>query len=365
VADANGAGRGHRRNERMKFASDNWAGASSRVREAIITASEGFATAYGLDATTAALVDRLGQLFEREVAVFLVPTGTAANALSLGALCPPYGSVLAHEEAHVIGDEFGAPEFFTQGARLVGIAGISGKLTPDAVAATLQRLAASGPRTAVPATLSITQATECGTVYGPAEVAALASLAKGAGLAVHMDGARFANAVAALGCTPAETTWRAGVDILSFGGSKNGALMAEAVVVFDKARADGVDWRRRRGGHVLSKARLISSQFTALVTDGHWLELAGHANAMAARLAAGLAAAGHRIPWPTQANEVFPILPRSVVARLKAAGADFYEWPSASLAPSDQPAADEMMVRLVASFATTPAEVERFLEIAG
>ncbi len=349
----------------MKFASDNWAGASARVREAIDAASEGFATAYGLDATTAALGDRLGELFEREVAVFLVPTGTAANALSLGALCPPYGSVLAHEEAHVIGDEYGAPEFFTQGARLVGIAGTGGKLTRDAVAATLERLAASGPRVAVPSALSITQATECGTVYRPTEVAALASLAKEAGLAVHMDGARFANAVAALGCAPAEVTWKAGVDILSFGGSKNGALMAEAVVVFDKARADGVDWRRRRGGHVLSKARLISSQFLALVTDGHWLELAGHANAMAASLAAGLAAAGHRIPWPTQANEVFPILPRTAVASLKAAGADFYEWTSTSLASFDQPAPDETMVRLVASFATTTGEVERFLEIAG
>jgi threonine aldolase len=225
----------------MKFASDNWAGASSRVREAIDAASEGFATAYGLDATTAALADRLGQLFEREVAIFLVPTGTAANALSLGALCPPYGSILAHEEAHVIGDEYGAPAFFTQGARLVGIAGTGGKLTRDAVAATLARLAASGPRAAVPSALSITQATECGTVYGAGEVSALAALAKGAGLGVHMDGARFANAVAALGCTPAEVTWKAGVDILSFGGSKNGALMAEAVIVFDKARADGVD----------------------------------------------------------------------------------------------------------------------------
>jgi threonine aldolase len=365
VADANDAGRGHRWNEHMKFASDNWAGASMRVRDAIIAASDGFAPAYGLDATTAALVDRLGQLFEREVAVFLVPTGTAANALSLGALCPPYGSVLAHEEAHVIGDEYGAPEFFTQGARLVGIGGIGGKLTPDAVAATLARLAASGPRVAVPSALSITQATECGTLYSPAEVAALGSIAKEGGLAVHMDGARFANAVAALGCTPAEVTWKAGVDILSFGGSKNGALMAEAVVVFDEARADDVDWRRRRGGHVLSKARLISSQFMALVTDGHWLELAGHANAMAARLAVGLAAAGHRIPWPTQANEVFPILPRTSVARLKAAGADFYEWTSTSLAASDQPASDETMVRLVASFATTTGEVERFLEIAG
>ena len=170
-----------RRVESMKFASDNWAGASPRVREAIVAASHGFAKAYGLDETSAALTARLGQLFEREVAVFLVPTGTAANALSLGALCPPYGSILAHEEAHVIGDEYGAPEFFTQGARLVGIAGVGGKLTPDAVTATLTRLAASGPRVAVASALSITQATECGTVYRPDEVAALASLAKAAG----------------------------------------------------------------------------------------------------------------------------------------------------------------------------------------
>lgn len=348
----------------MKFASDNWAGASPRVRDAILRATEGFAPSYGVDDTTAALTARLGTLFERDVTVFVVPTGTAANALSLGALCPPFGSILAHEDAHVVGDEYGAPEFFTQGARLVPVPGIAGKLTPASLDGALSRLAASGPRVAPPCALSLTQATECGTVYAVAEVVALASVAKAKGLAVHMDGARFANAVASLRCTPAEITWRAGVDVLSFGASKNGAMMAEAVVVFDESRAEAADWRRKRGGHVLSKARLISSQFLALLDDGHWLELAGHANAMARRLAEGLAGAGHPVPWPAQANEVFPILPRATVDRLKAAGAVFYEWSSSSLAPADQPGPGDVMLRLVASFATTPAEVERFLDLA-
>ncbi|MDQ0475395.1 threonine aldolase family protein [Labrys wisconsinensis] len=348
----------------MNFASDNWAGASPRVLDALRRAAEGIAPAYGQDETTQALARRLSTLFEREVAVFLTPTGTATNALALAALCPPNGAVLAHEEAHVIADEYGAPEFFGQGTRLIGMPGVGGKIDIAAIEAAFDRLPAAGSRQPTPAALTLTQASECGGVYSVPEVQALAAAAKARGLAVHMDGARFANAVAALKCTPAEITWKAGVDALSFGGTKNGALMAEAVVFFDPALARDFDWRRRRGGHVVSKARLISAQFLALLEDGHWLDLARHANAMAARLAEGLRTAGHRIPWPTQANEVFPVLPRPLIARLQAAGAAFYEWPTQSLAPEDAPEEDEALVRLVTSFATTPAEVERFLDAA-
>ena len=348
----------------MRFASDNWAGASPRVRDALLAATEGFAKAYGGDETTQALTSALSRLFERDVAVFVVPTGTAANALSLSAASPPNGAILAHAEAHVVGDEYGAPEFYTQGAKIIPIPGIAGKLAKDDLEGVLTRLRAARHGIA-PAALSLTQATECGTVYSVEEIASLAGAAKAAGLTVHMDGARFANAVASLGTSPAGVTWKAGIDVLSFGGSKNGALMAEAVVVFEPRLAEGVEWRRRRGGHVLSKARLISSQFLALIADGHWLELAGHANAMAKRLGEGLAAAGHRIPWPVQANEVFPVLPQAVAAKLRQEGAFFHDWSSGSVKAEDQPGAGETMVRLVASFATTPAEVDRLVELAG
>jgi threonine aldolase len=350
----------------MIFASDNWAGASPRVLEALAGASRGFAPSYGDDEATRQLGEALSDLFEREVAIALTPTGTAANALGLAAFCPPYGAILAHEGAHIVGDECGAPEFFSQGGRLVPIAGSGGKLTPEGVLMALSRLLpGSGVRFPQPSVLSITQAAEIGTVYRPEEIAALAAIAHERGLALHMDGARFANAVAFLGCRPADITWRAGVDVLSFGGTKNGAMMAEAVVFFDPSYAKGEEWRRRRGGHVVSKARLIASQFLALLADGHWLELAAHANAMAARLAAGLAARGFRIPWPVEANEVFPILPKEAIARLREAGARFHEWPAAALPPEDRLAAGEDLVRLVASFATTPAEVDRFLDLAG
>jgi threonine aldolase len=340
----------------MIFASDNWAGASPRVLAAIEREAAGFARAYGHDEATRRLGGLLAGLFGREVAVFTTPTGTAANALSLAALASPGGAVIAHQTAHVVGDESGAVEFFTLGAKVVPVAGPAGKLTPDALTAAIDRLRADD-RAPRPQALSLTQATECGTVYRPEEIAALADIAHRHGLSVHMDGARFANAVAFLGVDPAEITWRAGVDVLSFGGTKNGALMAEAVVFFDPARAADLDWRRRRGGHIVSKARLIAAQFLGLLEDGHWLDLARHANAMAARLAEGLSAAGHRIPWPVEANEVFPVLPDAAIARLRAAGATFYAQPRDVVPVSD----GETMVRLVTSFATEVEEVEEFV----
>jgi threonine aldolase len=176
-----------------------------------------------------------------------------------------------------------------------------------------------------------------------------------------MDGARFANAVAALGCSPAEITWKAGVDALSFGLTKNGAFMAEAVVLFDPAGAEAVTWRRKRAGHVVSKARFMAAQFLAMIEDGHWLALAEHANAMAKRLSGGMVAAGHRLAWPAEANEVFPIVPKALVERLQKAGAQFYDWPAQNGLIGDRVGPDEMLLRLVASFATKPEDVEHFL----
>ena len=344
----------------MYFASDNWAGVSPKVGEAIAEAGRGYAAAYGNDDLTLALKARLEQVFEHEVAFFLVPTGTATNSLALSALCPSYGIVLAHEESHIVAEEAGAPEFITQGARLIGLKGAGNKLVPTTLEAALARLPPADWGHPRPSAFSVTQASECGTVYTVAELTALTTVAKARGLGVHMDGARFANAVASLGCTPAEITWKAGVDALSFGLTKNGAFMAEAVVLFDPARAETVQWRRKRTGHVVSKARFMAAQFLAMLEDGHWLALAGHANAMAARLSAGVVAAGYRLAWPSEANEVFAIVPKALAGRLEAAGAQFHEWPWQAYG-GVAPAADETVIRLVASFATRLEDVESFL----
>src|SRR5216683_1138952 len=221
----------------MNFASDNAAGIAPEILAAIAGANAGAALAYGRDAWTERVERRFAEIFEREVAVFLVGTGTAANALALAHLTPPWGAVLCHSEAHAIAHECGAPEFFGGGLRLLGVDGEAGKLQPRAIAAALDQHFGLRPHQILPAVLSLTQASECGTVYQIDEIAALAGLAHERGMAVHMDGARFANAVARLGATPAEASWRAGVDVLSFGATKGGALAAEAVVFFDPARA--------------------------------------------------------------------------------------------------------------------------------
>jgi len=348
----------------MNFASDNWAGASPKIIEALTAGNGGLAPAYGQDELTREAVARLSVLFGRDVGVFTAATGTAANSLALAALCPPYGAVYAHEEAHIVADEGGAPEFITQGARLVGIAGIGGKIDP----ARFEAVAARAPagRLPVPAALSLTQATECGTVYRPEEVRALAARARERGLKVHMDGARFPNAVAFLkqespGLAPADITWKAGVDALSFGLTKTGALMAEVVVLFDPEKAAEIEWRRKRSGQIISKARQIAVQIIAMLEDDHWLELAGHANAMARLLEQGLRAAGHEIAFAVEANEVMAILPRTLIERLRQAGGRFYEWPTGSLAPERRPGPDADLVRLVTSFITRPEEVEAFV----
>lgn len=349
----------------MNFASDNCSGASDKVLAAIVAANSGVAMPYGADPWTAAAEQALCELFERDCAVFLAPTGTAANALALAALTPPWGAIFCHEDAHVIDDECGAPEFFSAGAKLVGLPGARGKIS----AATFKEALAAYPRGLVkqvqPSALTLTQATESGTLYTLAEIAGLAEIAHAAGVAVHMDGARFANAIVAMAATPADMTWKAGVDVLSFGASKNGTLCCEAVIFFDTARAADFAFRRKRAGHTLSKGRFLGAQVTAYLDGGHWLDLARAANARARRLAAGLAAIpGVRLPWPSQANEVFAILPRRAETALKAAGARTYDWGARGLEDSEKPRPDEAFLRLVASFSTTEAEVDSLLAIA-
>jgi threonine aldolase len=345
----------------MQFASDTNAAASAGVMAALARANTGAAPAYGADAWTHAVERRMSELFGREVAVSLVSTGTAANALALACLVKPWGAVLCHHESHIMGDECGAPEFYS-GAKLIGMPGVGAKLLPDAVLAEAAKFSKSTVHQVQPMLLSISQATECGLVYPPAEIAALSMAARNAGLKLHMDGARFANAVAALGCDPADITWKAGVDVLSFGGTKNGAWAAEAVVFFNPADAEEMRWRRKRSGHTLSKGRMIAAQFKGLLEHGDWLKLAAHANAMARRLAEGLAdVPGVRLAWPCEANEVFPVMPDRLTASLHEAGAVFRPWASAAFADNAAPAQGEGVHRLVCSFATTLEEVDALI----
>jgi threonine aldolase len=344
----------------MNFASDNAAGVAPAILEAIAAANSGFALAYGDDAATRGVERRFCELFEREVAVFLVPTGTAANALALAHVTPPWGAVMCHREAHVISNECGAPEFFGGGLRLVGLDGEGGKIAPETLALALDRHEGHSPHQVVPAMVSLTQATEAGTVYHAGEVAALCALAHERGLAVHMDGARFANAVVHLGVTPAQATWQAGIDVLSFGATKGGALAAEAVIFFDPARAVMMAERRKRAGHLVSKHRFIAAQLEAFLTDGLWLDLARHANRMADCLAATLADIGIVPVWKVEANLVFVLLPQALHAHLQAAGAQYYAFHSDSLPGGRNIPAGHVLARLVTSFSTTEADIEAF-----
>ena len=347
----------------MNFASDNVWGASPPVLEAVIRANAGPQAAYGEDEATKRVEERFCEIFERRAAVFLVGTGTGANALAVAAAVPPWGLVVCHREAHVIDDECGAPEFFTHGAKLAGLPGAGAKLAPGSVAAFLDELPKS-VKQMPPKLLSISQVTECGLVYAPQEIAALSQVCRPRGLALHLDGARFANALVRLGCTPAEMTWKQGVDIVTFGATKNGGLAAEAIVVFDKTLAETLAYRRKRSGHLLSKGRLISAQFEGYFANDHWLANARHANAMAARLAHGLEATGVRLGWPCEANEVFPILPRGIDDALQAAGFVYRGWSELSLREGERVGAGERIVRLVTSWATEEAAVDRLLATA-
>jgi threonine aldolase len=343
----------------MNFASDNTAPIAPDILDAILEANRGYARGYGNDDWTQSAERRLSDIFEREVAAFLVPTGTAANALALAQVSPPWGVVLCHAESHIATDECGAPEFFGHGLKLEGLVGEGGKITPEVLQAALAAYGGHSPHQVVPSALSITQASEAGTIYRTNEIATLSEIAHKRSLAVHMDGARFANALVRLNATPAEATWRSGVDVLSFGATKGGALAAEAVIFFDPAVAAFFGERRKRGGHLLSKHRFIAAQLLAYLADDRWLALARHANAMADRLADALIAIGLRPVWAVEANLVFVMLPSALDATLRAAGANYYVRRSESL----DVGADQVLVRLVTSFATREEDIERFVNL--
>lgn len=341
----------------MDFASDNTAGAAPEIWAALAQANGGTTPSYGDDPWTRRAQELTSHAFGRDVAMFPVVSGMAANCLALGVLCPRYGAVFAHEEAHLLANESTAPEFYTQ-ARLVPVGGAFGKIDPDAFRRALSRHARGNVHAAQPAALSLTQATEVGTLYSPAEIRVLADIAHDAGLAVHMDGARFANAVAALGVTPAEATWKAGVDVLSFGLTKNGALNAESVVFFEPARAGDFAFQRKRAAHLLSKLRFVSAQIAAMLDEGLWLDLARSANSRARELAEGLQFLRHvRFDIPVQSNSIFPQFSQGLIAHLQSKGAHFYTWGAPDTAGWQR-------VRLVTSFATTDQDIARFLDAA-
>jgi threonine aldolase len=343
----------------VNFASDNTAPVAPAILDALSAANTGYALGYGNDDWTKALEHRFAEIFEREVAVFLVPTGTAANALALAHVSPPWGVVLCHAESHIATDECGAVEFFGGGLRLVGLPGEGGKIAPATLKNALAGYGGHSPHQMIPSALSITQASEAGTIYRTGEIAALAEIAHGRSLALHMDGARFANALVRLNATPAQMTWQAGVDVLSFGATKSGAMAAEAVIVFDPARAAYLGERRKRAGHLLSKHRFIAVQMLAFLAEDYWLTLARHANAKADLLATQLTAIGIKPVWPVEANLVFAVLPRALDAKLRAAGAGYYVRSSDSL----DIGAGNVLVRLVTSFASTDEDVAGFVEL--
>ena len=305
----------------MRFFSDNAAAAHPRVIEAI-AASNVIDTAYDGDAWSQKLDAAFSDLFEREVRALWVTTGTAANCLALAALCPPYRSILCHRDAHIEVDEAGAPAFFTGGAKLVLLDGPGAKIAPDTIAAACDRIRPDVHQVQ-PGAISITNASEYGLVYRADEVAAIGELARNRGLRFHMDGARLANALAFTGDSPADVTWRAGVDALSFGFVKNGGLNAEALVLFDLDLADEIAVRRKRSGHLLSKGRVLAAQLLALIEDGLWLDNARAANAAARTLAD---AAPSRCLYPVEANELFLKCSPDEAVGLRGQGFDFYDW---------------------------------------
>ncbi len=337
----------------MNFSSDNVTGVAPEIMAALQAANSGAASSYGADAITERLTRRFSEVFEREVAVFPVATGTAANALALACITPPWGVIYGHRESHFQVDECGAPEFYAGGAKLRMLDGAHGKITAgDLDSAIMGR---GVVHHAQPASVSLTQSTEAGTVYQAAEIEAVAEVCRRHGLALHVDGSRFANAVAALNRSPADLTWRAGVQALSFGATKNGAMAAEAVVFFDSRLAQEFAFRRKRGGHLFSKMRFLSAQLEAYLAGDLWLRNAGHANRMAARLAEGLAQLpGATLKHPVEANELFVELPDPVIRGLLADGFHFYRWDNE----------ESVVVRLVTAFDTAPETVDAFISAA-
>ena len=336
-------------NSPIELRSDNAAGAAPQIMSAIAAANVGSALAYGADDWTSQLRDKVREVFEHpEAEVFPVISGTAANSLALAALCPPWGAVLCHETAHILQSECGATSMFGAGAVMRGVGGDNFRIEPDKLREALDATRWGDPHHSQPSVLSLTVPSDHGTVYTPAQIADLVAVARERGLRAHLDGARVANAIAAVGCTPAEITWRAGIDALSLGAMKNGALSTDAIVCFDPRISEQLVYRVKRAGHVASKMRFQSVQLTAYLTDDVWLRLAGHSNAAMSRLAAGLRSLDVEFLNEPDVNMLFARLDPAAADRMADAGLLFYRM-------SDD------TIRLVTSFQTTDDDVDEAL----
>ncbi|NNE79671.1 MAG: aminotransferase class V-fold PLP-dependent enzyme [Silicimonas sp.] len=343
----------------MRFASDNSGPVHPRVMEALVAANEGWALPYGNDDWTRNAADKVREVFEApDAAVYFTATGTSANVILLSTLTQGTQTIFCTPEAHIHVDECNAPEFYTGGAKLTLVEAEHGRMLPKALRAEIQTLREGGVHSPQPATLSLTQVTESGTVYTLSALKSLVDVAKDAGLSVHLDGARFSNALVALGVTAAEMSWKLGIDAVSFGGTKNGLMGVEAAVIFDPEKAWEFELRRKRGGHLFSKNRYLGAQFGAYLTDDLWLEMARTANRSAARLEQGLAGVA-KVTHPRDANMIFAELSRDRHQRLNAAGAQYQVFGSL-----DGVADEPLPCRLVCDWSITEAQIDRFVEIA-
>lgn len=343
----------------MHFASDNWAGAHSAISESLSAAATQHGPAYGASDLDKAVTARFCEIFERDVAVYFVGTGTAANALAMTTAARPGGVAFCHREAHMIADECGAPEYFSGGARLCPVDGSLGRMDPDELSRAIARYPADFVHAGQPMAISLTQATEIGTVYSLDDIRAISAIAKDHGLPLHMDGARFANALSALDCTSADMTWKSGIDLLSFGGTKNGCWCAEALVVFEPDRWPQLPFIHKRAAQLFSKSRFIAAQFDAYLGQDLWLDLARHANTMAGALATVFREGPTtRLAWEPAANEVFAVIDAATARKLAAAGATFHPWtwPHGDAYDRND---GENLYRFVASFATTEDDISR------
>jgi threonine aldolase len=335
--------------KRVKFASDNVAGACPEVLDAILKANEGDSTPYGNDQISTELQNKFSEIFEKDVIVFPIASGTAANALALATMTPSFGNVYCHKLSHINTDECGAPEFYTGGGKLITLNGINGKITPKELD---EAISGKGVvHHTQPCSVSITQVCETGEVYQLDEIKQISEVAHKHNLNMHMDGARFANALTSLNCSPAEMTWKSGIDVLSFGATKNGCIAAEAIIFFKKDLVGNIAFLMKRAGHLLSKMRFVSAQLDAYISNDVWLKNAKHANEMGKKLSDGLAKHNSiEIAYPTEANEVFAKLPRDIIDHLNSEGYIINE---------DE--LDGKAVRFVAAWNTQASDVESFL----
>ena len=348
----------------MYFGSDNQTGASPKVLGMLAEANNEYSHGYGDDRWTDQAIEALKALFECDLEAYFVATGTAANSLALSCMVQPWEEILCHDSAHIILDESTAPELFTGGARMLSVSNGQGKITPEHLENYFQTIGTDYPHNVRATALSIAQASESGLVYTPTEISALSRVAKGNGLSIHMDGARFANAVASQQVTPSELSWKAGVDVLCLGATKCGALCAEVVIFFNKELAKTFIHRRKRGGHLLSKGRVFGAQMVGWLQDDHWLELAKHANTQAVKLAETINGIdGLQLVWPVESNELFVVMPQGLATYLRDAGAEFYDWYADTLPPNVTLQDDQQFARLVTSFATQDSHRQEFSEL--